>query len=70
MVSAFARKRFSRPRLHGQRLAAFAILLTALLCGIAASSAWAQTENLTWNGEIEVSLDGQTRVSTPIEADH
>ena len=67
MVSAFARKRFSRPRLHGQRLAAFAILLTALLCSVASSSALAQTEGLTWNGEIEVSLDVQTRVSTPIQ---
>ena len=68
MVSAFARKRFSRPCLRGQRFSAFAILLTSLLCGITASSAWAQTEDLIWNGEIEVSLDdGQTRESTPIQ---
>ena len=36
--------------------------------GVAASSAWAQTEDLTWDGKIYVSLDGGlTRESTPIQ---
>ena len=51
-------KRLSGPVFRGRRLIAFAILLSALLSGIAATSAHAQVQN--WFGTVEVSTSRLT----------
>ena len=66
------RKQLSGPVFRGRRLIVCAILLSALLSGMAAPGAWAQTEDPAWIdsdgnlGRILVSRDGVNEASTPI----
>ena len=66
------RKRLSGPVFRGRRLIVFSILLSALLSGMAAPGARAQTEDPAWldsngnPGRVLVSRDGVNEASTPI----
>ena len=57
------RKQLSGPVFRGRRLIVFAILLSALLSGMAAPGARAQTP--TWNGKVEIGLaNAQGQIET------